>query len=61
MPRLLGATRYLVVIPVIGLAVAAAAFFVVGGFNLIVLIVRGLLVLVGLAEEVHHTDIPIEV
>jgi uncharacterized membrane protein YqhA len=61
MPRLLGATRYLVVIPVIGLAIAAAAFFVVGGVNLILLVVRALLVLVGLAEEVHHTEVPIEV
>ena len=61
MPRVLGTTRYLVIIPVIGFAIAAATFFVVGGFNLIVLIVRGILVLIGLMEEVHHADVPIEV
>jgi hypothetical protein len=35
MQRFLGGTRYLVVIPIIGLALAASAFFVVGGVRLI--------------------------
>ena len=60
MPRLLGSTRFLIVVPVIGLAMAAAAFFVIGGFNLIWLVIRALLALAGLVEELHH-DVPIEV
>ena len=60
MSRILTSTRYLIIIPIIGLALAAAAFFVVGGFNLIKLVVEALLALVGLAEA-HHSDIPIEV
>jgi uncharacterized membrane protein YqhA len=40
MARILGSTRYLIVIPVIGLAVAASVFFVVGGIGLIQLLIE---------------------
>ncbi|MGB5843650.1 MAG: YqhA family protein [Anaerolineales bacterium] len=40
MSRILGATRYLVVIPVIGLAIAASLFFVFGGIGLIRLLIE---------------------
>ena len=40
MSRILGGTRYLVVIPVIGLAIAASVFFVFGGIGLIRLLIE---------------------
>jgi uncharacterized membrane protein YqhA len=61
MTRVLTSTRYLIVVPIIGLALAAAVFFVIGGFNLIRLIVEGLLAVAGLMEVTHHSDLPIEV
>lgn len=60
MSRLLVGTRYLVIVPIIGLAIAAASFFVFGGFNLIRLLIENFFVAVGLAEA-HHTDIPFEI
>ena len=60
MTRILTSTRFLIIVPIIGLALAAAAFFVVGGFNLIKLVVEALLAVVGLAEA-HHSEIPVEV
>jgi uncharacterized membrane protein YqhA len=39
MPRVLGSTRYLIVLPVLGLAIAASVFFVFGGIGLIRLLV----------------------
>ncbi len=43
MSRILSGTRFLVVVPVIGLALAAGAFFVFGGFGLIRLLVLTIL------------------
>ncbi len=60
MSRALVNTRYLIIIPIIGLALAAAAFFVIGGFNLIKLVVEVILSILGLME-VHETDIPIQI
>ncbi len=40
MSRILGSTRYLIVIPVIGLAVAASVFFIFGGIGLIQLLIE---------------------
>ena len=40
MQRAIGSTRYLVVLPVIGLAIAAAVFFVLGGIGLIRLLIE---------------------
>ncbi|MEJ2109434.1 MAG: YqhA family protein [Acidobacteriota bacterium] len=42
MSRFFAATRYLIIIPIVGLSLAAAAFFVVGGCNLIQLLIRGI-------------------
>lgn len=51
MSRFFAATRYLIIIPVIGLGLAAAAFFVLGGFNLIQLLIRGIGTALGLVKE----------
>jgi uncharacterized membrane protein YqhA len=40
MPRLIGWTRYLVLIPIIGLLLASAAFFVFGGIGMIIVLVN---------------------
>jgi len=57
MSRLLSGTRYLIVVPIVGLALAAIVFFVFGGFNLIVLLVTTLLH----GSEAHGSGIPFEV
>jgi len=60
-----GATRYLVIIPIVGLAIAAAVLFGIGGVGLIVFVVRSLgegaaghgvavLPIFGLLEFVHQ-------
>ena len=50
MARFFAAARYLIIIPIIGLGLAAAAFFVVGGFNLLQLLIRGIGSALGLVE-----------
>jgi uncharacterized membrane protein YqhA len=50
-------TRYLIIIPIIGLGLAAAAFFVFGGIGLLRLIFEAITVLLGLAEA-HEGDLP---
>ena len=50
MSRFFSAARYLIIIPIIGLGLAAAAFFVVGGFNLLQLLIRGIGSALGLVE-----------
>jgi uncharacterized membrane protein YqhA len=57
MSRLIAVTRYLIVIPILGLGLAAAAFFVFGGISLIRLVVEGIAVGVGLAEA-HGEQVP---
>ena len=44
------AARYLIIIPVIGLSLAAAAFFVVGGFRLVQLLIQGVGHFMGFVE-----------
>ena len=57
MSRILSGTRYLVVIPVIGLAVAAAVFFVFGGIGLIRLLIElSIEAISNLTQETHATD-----
>ena len=59
MSRFLAGTRLLVIIPVIGLALAAGAFFVFGGFGLIKLLAE--LILEGFTEyhrEAALHDVP---
>ncbi len=59
MDRFFTATRYLIIIPIIGLGIAAAAFFVFGGFNLIKLIVEAIGVAFGIMEaDPHAEEIP---
>ncbi|MFO7682275.1 MAG: YqhA family protein, partial [Chloroflexota bacterium] len=56
MSRLLSGTRYLIIVPIIGLAMAATVFFVFGGFGLISLLVTTLL-----HGAEAHSEIPFEV
>lgn len=63
--NIVGATRYLVLVPILGLAIAAAAMFAFGGLGLIVFVVRSIgesssghgaviLPIFGLLEYVHQ-------
>ena len=57
MSRILGGTRYLVVIPVIGLAIAASVFFIFGGIGLIRLLIDlSITAISNLTQETHGTD-----
>ena len=57
MSRILSGTRYLVVIPVIGLAVAASVFFVFGGIGLIRLLIELTIAAISnLTQATHSTD-----
>jgi uncharacterized membrane protein YqhA len=60
MARFLAGTRYLVLLPILGLALAAGVFFVVGGYSLIRLIfVRLLEALYIIEAEAHAEEIPV--
>lgn len=62
MARFLSSTRYLVVLPILGLSLAAGVFFVAGGYSLIRLIVVRLLeALHIIAAEAHAEEIPVVV
>jgi uncharacterized membrane protein YqhA len=52
MSRVLAATRYLIVVPILGLLLAAALFFVLGGIGLIGQLIE---VLAGFLGSVAHT------
>lgn len=56
MKRFFSATRYLILIPIIGLGLAAAAFFLFGGISLIVLLFDSVAVGLGLMEAGAHTE-----
>jgi len=59
MSRILSGTRFLVILPIIGLALAAGAFFVVGGYRLIELIVEALIgIFTQTAVEIHGEEVP---
>jgi uncharacterized membrane protein YqhA len=59
MSRILSGTRFLVIIPILGLALAASVFFVFGGYNLIKLIVEGLIeFFTHSAAAAHGEEIP---
>jgi len=51
MSRLLTGTRYLIVVPIIGLAVAASVFFIFGGYGLLKLLFEVVLLIFGIASE----------
>ena len=57
MSRFFVGTRYLIIIPIIGLGLAAAIFFIFGGFGLIRLLFTALGELLGLIEA-HEREIP---
>lgn len=57
MSRLLSGTRYLIIVPIIGLAMTATIFFVFGGFGLITMLLETMLH----GTETHGGDIPFEV
>jgi len=59
MSRILSSTRFLVIIPILGLALAASVFFVFGGYGLIKLIVEGLIAYFShAASAAHGEEIP---
>jgi uncharacterized membrane protein YqhA len=57
MSSFFAATRYLIIVPIIGLGLASAVFFVFGGIGLIRLLVESLAVFLGLAEA-HGEELP---
>ena len=60
--RIIASTRYLVIIPIIGLALAAGTFFVFGGFGLIKFLVEAIMeIVLGTGPEAHPDDIPIAI
>ncbi len=59
-PRTLIATRYIVLIPIIGLGLAAIMLFVFGGFNLLKLILETTLGYLGMGRQ-HVSELPIYV
>jgi len=59
MNRFFVGTRYLIIIPIIGLGLAAAAFFLFGGFNLIRLLFETVGEALGLLEIHHEEEIPL--
>ncbi len=59
MARFLGSTRYLVIVPIFGLALAASAFFFFGGINLVILVVEAVIELFrGHVQDTHGEEIP---
>jgi len=59
MSRFLSGTRFLVIVPILGLALAAGVFFVFGGFQLISLIVTTLIDYVsGAYVQPHGDEVP---
>lgn len=61
MSRFFSATRFLIIIPVIGLGLAAATFFVIGGVSLIQLLFKGFGNALGLVEVEVEGIIIIEI
>jgi uncharacterized membrane protein YqhA len=59
MSRFFAATRYLIIIPIIGLGFAAAAFFLFGGIGLIRFLVEAIGEALGLVHlDAHGEDVP---
>ena len=59
MSRFLSGTRFLVIVPILGLALAAGVFFVFGGFQLISLIITSLIEYVsGTYVQPHGDEVP---
>ena len=58
MNRFFVGTRYLIIIPIIGLGLAAAAFFLFGGINLLIFLFEAVGDALGLIEVHHDEEIP---
>lgn len=57
MQRFLGGTRYLVILPILGLAVAASFFFVFGGIGLFKMLIELLIDIIGgIGSQTAKTD-----
>lgn len=56
MKRFFAATRYLIIVPIIGLGLAAAAFFLFGGFNLLAILVETTGEALGLIAVEHQAE-----
>lgn len=56
MSRFLAGTRYLILIPILGLGLAAAGFFLLGGIGLIRLVVEVLMAGFGIAPQANGAD-----
>jgi uncharacterized membrane protein YqhA len=56
MSRFFVTTRYLILLPIIGLGLAAALFFIFGGFGLLRLLFEYLVELFGIMEVEHHGE-----
>lgn len=52
MSRILTGTRFLIIVPIIGLAVAASVFFIFGGYGLIRLLIEIVLTILGYLEPI---------
>ena len=61
MTRFITGTRYLVIVPVIGLALAAGAFFLFGGLQLILLLATRLMEVMRDTGAVHELPFEVEV
>lgn len=61
MPRILGATRYLIIVPILGLVLAAAYFYIVGGFGLISTLFDLIVNAAQGTSEIHGEALPPEV
>jgi uncharacterized membrane protein YqhA len=61
MTRILSGTRYLIIIPILGLALAASFFFLFGGLGLITALVEVLIAGLSSGEAAHTASLPVEV
>jgi uncharacterized membrane protein YqhA len=61
MPRLIGWTRYLVLLPIIGLLLASAVFFVFGGIGMIGILFESISHFFQGTVEIQGEALPIEV
>jgi uncharacterized membrane protein YqhA len=59
MNRFFVGTRYLIILPIIGLGLAAAAFFLFGGYGLIRLLVESIAQYLGIIDIHHDEEIPL--
>lgn len=61
MTRFLSGTRFLILIPILGLAIAAAYFFVFGGLGLFTTLIKIVAENFAAAGQAHAESIPVEV